>query len=84
MWSTSLPFILKENGSEPMMFGIITGFSSFAQMIGSIYGGPLIDRYGAKPALVVSFAASLLGYLIVFFTTSSSAILISRFVQLYS
>ncbi|MFN8534900.1 MAG: MFS transporter [Dehalococcoidia bacterium] len=55
-------------GASPAMVGIVVGAYSFANLFGNLAAGPLLDRWGRKPAITLSLvaaAASLVLYTLV-------------------
>ncbi len=58
-------------GDSSSSFLFLRSFFSFSQFVGSLIFGSLVDRYGARSALMLSFAAGTLSYLL---TASASSL----------
>jgi MFS family permease len=48
----------RQLGASPALVGVAVGAYSFANLFGNLAAGPLLDRWGRKPALVASLLAA--------------------------
>ena len=58
-------FFAENLGASPALATMIVGTYSIGQFVASIMWGPLSDRFGRKPVLVVTMAGSALTYLMI-------------------
>jgi len=77
-----LPYIVESMGVDPSVSPLVYGYLqttySVLQLIGAPMVGMIGDRYGTKYALIVSFAASALNYLMLGSATTLEMLFLSR------
>eukprot|EP00753_Platysulcus_tardus_P003451 PLAT12456.9.p1 GENE.PLAT12456.9~~PLAT12456.9.p1 ORF type:complete len:436 (-),score=195.40 PLAT12456.9:75-1349(-) len=73
-----MPFLIKSLGGGSDSFGNFSFAFSLAQLAGGLISGPLIDRYGAKVVMLLSFGSSALCYALTASATTMTMLYISR------
>jgi multidrug resistance protein len=76
-----LPFYALEMGGSGLAVGILVSSYAFAQLLSAPLWGRVSDRYGRRPAILVSLAASAIAYVIFAFANTLWILLLSRLVQ---
>jgi multidrug resistance protein len=76
-----LPFFAQEMGGGGLWVGILVSAFSLAQLLSAPLWGRVSDRYGRRPALLVSLTAAAVAYVVFAFATSLWVLLLSRLVQ---
>jgi len=76
-----LPFYALEMGGTGLAVGVLVSSYAFAQLLSAPLWGRVSDRYGRRPAILVSLAASALAYVIFAFANTLWILLLSRLVQ---
>src|SRR5690554_3020182 len=76
-----LPFYAVELGGGGMIVGVLVSSYAIAQLISAPLWGRVSDRYGRRPALLISMAFAAVGYVIFGFAQSLWVLLLSRIVQ---
>lgn len=76
-----LPFYADDMGAGGLWVGILVSAFSFAQLVSAPLWGRVSDRYGRRPALLVSLAAAAIAYVVFAFAQSLWILLLSRLVQ---
>lgn len=76
-----LPFFAKEMGGGGLWVGILVSAYSLAQLLSAPLWGRVSDRYGRRPALLVSLGAGAAAYVVFAFADSLWVLLLSRLVQ---
>lgn len=76
-----LPFFAQEMGGGGLWVGILVSAYSLAQLLSAPLWGRVSDRYGRRPALLVSLTAAAAAYVVFAFATSLWVLLLSRLVQ---
>lgn len=76
-----LPFFAQEMGGGGLWVGVLVSAYSLAQLLSAPLWGRVSDRYGRRPALLVSLTAAALAYVVFAFATSLWVLLLSRLVQ---
>ncbi len=76
-----LPFFANDMGGGGVWVGILVSAYALAQLASAPLWGRVSDRYGRRPALLVSLAAAAAAYVVFAFATSLWVLLLSRLVQ---
>jgi multidrug resistance protein len=76
-----LPLYAVEMGAGGAWVGVLVSAFAAAQLLSAPLWGRVSDRYGRRPALLVSLAASTAGYLVFAFAGTLWVLLLSRLVQ---
>jgi multidrug resistance protein len=76
-----LPFYALDMGGTGLVVGVLVSSYAFAQLLSAPLWGRVSDRYGRRPAILVSLAASALAYVIFAFASTLWILLLSRLVQ---
>src|SRR3954447_3935203 len=73
-----LPFYAREYGASGITVGAVVGIYSIMQFFFAPVWGRLSDRIGRRPVIMISLAASCLGYLLFGFARSLAVLFVSR------
>lgn len=74
-----LPYLLKHLGAaNNTSYGVLQTVFNAVQFVGGLISGPLMDRYGGRALMVVSFAASIVCYGLTATATNVWMLYISR------
>src|SRR5256714_10593892 len=76
-----LPLYALHLHASATTIGFLTASFPVAQLVASPAWGPLSDRYGRRPALLVGLTASALAYAVFGFAASLWLLFLSRFIQ---
>lgn len=57
-----LPYLTKSLGADAAGYGALQTVFSAVQVVGGLWSGPLVDKYGGKNLLLMSFGASAISY----------------------
>jgi DHA1 family tetracycline resistance protein-like MFS transporter len=76
----NLPYYAEELGASPLLVGLLVASFPASQMIGAPLIGKFSDKYGRKPALVITSLGTCLGYIVLGFAGTLSLIFLSRIV----
>ena len=76
-----LPFYALQMHATPETVGRLIASFSIAQLIAAPFWGRVSDRYGRRPALIISLLASALAFLVFGLATSIWLLFLSRIVQ---
>ena len=74
----TLPFLFKELGIDSGRFGLFQSAFSLLQALGGPLVGRIIDRHGAKSALLLSHLSAALGYFSLAYAGDFSSLLLSQ------
>jgi len=74
-----LPYLVKELGAESnMAYAALQTWFNLAQLLGGLLAGSLVDKYGGRTLLIISFAASALSYAMTALARSVPMLFLSR------
>ena len=76
-----LPFFAQRLGAGGLMVGLLVSSFSLAQLLSAPYWGLLSDKWGRRPVIMVSLAASAISYAVFGFAHSLLVLFLSRIVQ---
>jgi MFS family permease len=76
-----LPFFAQRLGAGGLMVGLLVSSFSLAQLLSAPLWGRLSDKYGRRPIIMVSLAASAISYIVFGFAHSLLVLFLSRIVQ---
>ena len=76
-----LPFFAQRLGAGGLMVGLLVSSFSLAQLLSAPLWGRLSDKYGRRPIIMVSLAASAISYIVFGFAHSMLVLFLSRIVQ---
>jgi multidrug resistance protein len=76
-----LPFYAEKLGAGGAIVGLLVASFSVAQLISAPYWGRFSDRYGRRPALLVSLVASAIAFVVFAYADSLWLLFVSRIVQ---
>jgi multidrug resistance protein len=76
-----MPFYAEKLGAGGTEVGLLVASFSVAQLLSAPFWGRFSDRYGRRPALMVSLVASALAFVVFAYATSLWLLLLSRVVQ---
>ncbi len=76
-----LPFYAEKLGAGGAIVGLLVASYSVAQLITAPYWGRFSDRYGRRPALLVSMVASAIAFVIFAYADALWVLFLSRIVQ---
>jgi MFS family permease len=76
-----LPFFAQRLGAGGLMVGFLVSSFSLAQLISAPLWGRLSDKWGRRPVIMVSLAASAISYAVFGFAHSLLVLFLSRIVQ---
>ncbi|MEW5299978.1 MAG: hypothetical protein WDW36_002944 [Sanguina aurantia] len=73
-----MPYLTKALGADTIEYGKLQTVFSALQCLGGLLAGPLLDRYGGKAMLVVSFLSSIACYSLTATATTLTGLYASR------
>ena len=76
-----LPFFAQRLGANGMMVGLLVSSFSLAQLLSAPLWGRLSDKWGRRPVIMVSLAASAISFTVFGFAHSLVVLFLSRIVQ---
>jgi MFS family permease len=76
-----LPFFAQRLGAGGLMVGLLVSSFSLAQLLSAPLWGRLSDKWGRRPVIMVSLAASAISYAVFGFAHSMLVLFLSRIVQ---
>ncbi len=76
-----LPFFAQRLGAGGLMVGLLVSSFSLAQLLSAPMWGRLSDKWGRRPVIMVSLAASAVSYAVFGFAHSLLVLFLSRIVQ---
>ena len=76
-----LPFFAQRLGAGGLMVGLLVSSFSLAQLISAPMWGRLSDKWGRRPVIMVSLAASAISYIVFGFAHTLVVLFLSRIVQ---
>lgn len=76
-----LPYYVTRLGGGGLVLGVLVSSYSVAQLLSAPLWGRVSDRYGRRPALLVSLASSAAAYVVFGYAESIGMLLLSRLVQ---
>lgn len=76
-----LPFYAENLGAGGAIVGLLIASFSVAQLLSAPYWGRFSDRYGRRPALLVSLVASAIAFVVFAYADSLWMLFLSRIVQ---
>jgi len=76
-----LPFFAQRLGAGGLMVGLLVSSFSLAQLISAPMWGRLSDKWGRRPVIIVSLAASAISFTVFGFAHSLLVLFLSRIVQ---
>jgi multidrug resistance protein len=76
-----LPFYAEKLGAGGAIVGLLVASFSIAQLISAPFWGRFSDRYGRRPALLVSLVASAIAFVVFAYADSLWLLFLSRIVQ---
>ena len=76
-----LPFFAQRLGAGGLMVGLLVSSFSLAQLLSAPLWGRLSDKWGRRPVIMVSLAASAISYIVFGFAHSLLVLFLSRIVQ---
>ena len=76
-----LPFYAERLGAGGLIVGLLIASFSVAQLLSAPFWGRFSDRYGRRPALVVSLVASAIAFVVFAYADSLWLLFVSRIVQ---
>ncbi len=76
-----LPFYAEKLGAGGAIVGLLVASFSIAQLISAPFWGRFSDRYGRRPALMVSLVASAIAFVVFAYADSLWLLFVSRIVQ---
>lgn len=81
MYTPSLPQIARDFHSSPSQSQLSLTMGMIGLAIGQLLLGPISDRYGRKPVLIISILVFIAGAVISVFSTSMTFFLMCRLIQ---
>lgn len=81
MYTPSLPQIARDFHSSPSQSQLSLTMGMIGLAIGQLMLGPISDRYGRKPVLIISMLVFIAGAVISVFSTSMTFFLMCRLIQ---
>lgn len=76
-----MPFYAEKLGAGGLIVGLLVASFSIAQLLSAPFWGRFSDRYGRRPALLVSLVASALAFVVFAYADSLWLLFVSRIVQ---
>lgn len=76
-----LPFYAEKLGAGGAIVGMLVASFSVAQLLSAPYWGRFSDRYGRRPALLVSLVASAVAFVVFAYADSLWLLFVSRIIQ---
>jgi multidrug resistance protein len=76
-----LPYYTQEMGGGGLWVGVLVSAFALAQLLSAPLWGRVSDRYGRRPALLVSLGAAAVAYVVFAYAASLWILLLSRLVQ---
>lgn len=76
-----LPFYAEKLGAGGLIVGLLVASFSVAQLLSAPVWGRFSDRYGRRPALVVSLVASAIAFVVFAYADSLWLLFVSRIIQ---
>ncbi len=76
-----LPFYAERMGAGGLLVGLLIASFSVAQLLSAPFWGRFSDRYGRRPALMVSLVASAIAFVVFAYADSLWLLFVSRIVQ---
>ncbi len=76
-----LPFYAEKLGAGGAIVGLLVASFSVAQLLSAPYWGRFSDKYGRRPALIVSLVASAIAFVVFAYADSLWLLFVSRIVQ---
>jgi multidrug resistance protein len=76
-----LPFYAEKLGAGGAIVGLLVASFSVAQLLSAPYWGRFSDRYGRRPALLVSLVASAIAFVVFAYADSLWLLFVSRIIQ---
>ena len=76
-----MPFYAEKLGAGGAIVGLLVASFSIAQLLSAPFWGRFSDRYGRRPALLVSLVASALAFVVFAYADSLWLLFVSRIVQ---
>jgi len=76
-----LPFYAEKLGAGGAIVGLLVAAFSLAQLVSAPFWGRFSDRYGRRPALLVSLVASAIAFVVFAYADSLWLLFLSRIVQ---
>lgn len=76
-----LPFYAEKLGAGGLIVGLLVASFSVAQLLSAPFWGRFSDRYGRRPALVVSLVASAIAFVVFAYADSLWLLFVSRIIQ---
>ena len=76
-----LPFYAEHMGATPFLAGLLVSVYGLCQLVAGPVLGPLSDRVGRKPVLIISQAGTLGGFLILAFAQTLPLVFLSRVID---
>ncbi len=76
-----LPFYAKHYGASFWVIGLLFGTFSIAQLLGAPFVGSIADRYGRRPALLLSLLGTAIGFAIMAFAQNLWMLFLGRLID---
>ncbi len=76
-----IPYYAKDVGANGLLLGVLVSSFTVAQLLSAPLWGRVSDRYGRRPALLISLGAAAIAFVVFAYATSFWLLLLSRVIQ---
>lgn len=76
-----IPYLGKDLGLTPIQIGLVVSIFSICQLFASPITGKLSDHFGRKPLLILSQLSTLIGFILLGFTTTTIILIAARVID---
>lgn len=76
-----IPYLGKDLGLTPIQIGLVVSIFSICQLFASPMTGKLSDHFGRKPLLILSQLSTLIGFILLGFTTTTIILIAARVID---